>query len=56
MFVSLCMWMFLRIRIVLVVIDRLADIILPLVDLLMLLSSQMSAIGRTISRSLLMNA
>ncbi len=53
---TLCMRMSLRIRIVLVVIDRPADIVLPLIDLLMLLRGQVTAIRRTISRSLVVNA
>ena len=50
------MRMFLRIGIVFIVIDRLAHIILSLVDLLMLLRSHVAAIRRTIIRDLTVDA
>ena len=46
----------LRVRIVLVVIDRPADIILPLIDLLMLLSRQVATIGCTVRCHLMIDA
>jgi hypothetical protein len=53
---TLSMRMSLSVCIVLVLIDRPAHIILPLIDLLMLLPGQMSAIRHTISRSLVIDA
>ena len=50
------MRMRLRIRIVLIVIDRFADVVLPLIDLLMLLRRQMAAVCRTVRRSLMIDA
>ncbi len=43
------MRMRLRIRIVLIVIDRFADVVLSLIDLLMLLRRQMAAVRGTVA-------
>ena len=50
------MRMLLRIRIVLILIDRSADVVLPLIDLLMFLRGQMTAVRRTICRNLVIDA
>ena len=50
------MRMSLRILIMFIVIDRSAHIVLPLIDLLMLLRGQMTTVGRTIIRSLVVDA
>ena len=50
------MRMSLRILIVLIVIDRSADVVLPLIDLLMLLRGQVAAVRRTIIRNLVIDA
>ena len=50
------MRMRLRVRIVLIVIDRFADVVLSLIDLLMLLRCQMAAVCRTVRRSLMIDA
>ena len=55
LFVSLSVRMSLRILIMLIVIDRFADVVLPLIDLLMLLRCQMAAIRRTIRRNLVID-
>jgi hypothetical protein len=54
--VSLSLRVSLRVRIVLVVVDRLADIVLSLVDLLMLLLREMATIRCAISCSFMINA
>jgi hypothetical protein len=46
----------LRIRIVLIAIDRAADVVLPLIDLLMFLRGQVAAVRRAISRNLTIDA
>ena len=46
----------LRIRIVLIVIDRAADVVLPLIDLLVLLRGQVAAVRRAIIRNLTIDA
>src|SRR5258707_8557760 len=46
----------LRVRIVLIVVDRSADVILPLIDLLMFLRGQVAAVRRTIIRNLAIDA
>src|ERR1700733_3086946 len=46
----------LRVRVVFIVIDRPADVVLPLVDLLMFLRRQPAAIRRTVVRRLTVDA
>src|SRR5580704_16509113 len=53
---SFGMGLCLRVRIVLIVVDRSADVVLPLIDLLMLLRGQVAAICRAISRNLVIDA
>src|ERR1700760_2766703 len=50
------MRMFLSIRIALILVDRSADIVLPLIDLLMLLSGQVATISRAIVCNLAIDA
>ena len=46
----------LRVRIVLIVRDRAADVVLPLIDLLVLLRGQVAAVRRAIIRNLTIDA
>jgi hypothetical protein len=46
----------LRVRVVLIVRDRSADVVLPLIDLFMFLLREVSAVRRTVSRNLVIDA